>query len=74
MRMIQMQVEIARMLIVLVRGRAAKARREGRSDLGASVLELAIIAAVLVTLAILVTGIVRGVVSSRTDEIQDGGN
>lgn len=72
MRMIQMQVEIARMMIELARGRAAKAKREGRNELGASVLELAIIAAVLVTLAILVTGIVRSVVESRTGQIQDG--
>ena len=66
-----MQVEITKMLIVQVRGRAAKARRGGRSDLGASAIEWAIISALVVGLAILVFGFVQSAIESKESDIKD---
>ena len=74
MRLVKMQVEIAKMMIVQVRGSAARARREGRSELGASAIEWAIISAIVVGLAIAIGIAVKGVVSSNTDKINDGNN
>lgn len=72
MRLVRMQVEVARMLIVQTRGRAAKARREGRSDLGASAIEWAIISAIVVGLALAVMAVVTRVVNSNSDKIEEG--
>lgn len=62
----------ARAMIALVRGRAEQARREGRSELGASAVEWAIISAIVVALALVVARVIEGVVDDRADEIQDG--
>ena len=68
------QLLYAQMLIVLVRGRAERARREGRSEVGASAIEWAIISAIVVTLALGIYTVINNVVESRTNEIQDGVN
>lgn len=62
-----------RMLVDQLRGRAAKARRHGRDDLGASAVEWAIISAIVVTLALVIAAVVRGVVDSRSEQIKEGG-
>ncbi|MDN5854835.1 MAG: hypothetical protein L0K86_18680 [Actinomycetia bacterium] len=72
MNLVKMQTQIARLLIVQVRARAAKARREGRSDVGASAIEWAIIAAICVGLALVIADVVRRVVESRESKIEDG--
>lgn len=59
----------AHMLISLVRGRAAQARREGRSEIGASAVEWAIISAVVVVLALLVAKAITDVVNKRVGDI-----
>lgn len=66
------EMQYARMLITLVRGRAQEARRSGRSELGASAIEWAIISAIVVTLAAIVAAKIKDVVDSRTDQIDDG--
>lgn len=68
------EVQYARMLIILVRGRAAKARREGRSEIGASAIEWAIISAVVVVLALIVAKVITNVVNTNSNKIQDGSN
>ena len=73
MNFVKMQVQIARLLIVQVRARAAKARREGRSDLGASAIEWAIISAIVVGLALLIAVWVRDAIKSRESDIKDEG-
>jgi len=70
-KLVKMQVEITKLLIVQVRGRAAKARREGRSDIGASAIEWAIISALVVGLAIVVYNMVRGAIDDKGDKIDD---
>ena len=67
------ELQYARLFIMYVRTRAAEARRAGRSELGASALEWAIISAVVVTLAIIIAAVITDVVNSRKDEIQEGG-
>ena len=67
------ELQYARLFIMYVRARAAEARRAGRSELGASALEWAIISAVVVTLAIIIASVITDVVNSRKDEIQEGG-
>ncbi|UYM04949.1 hypothetical protein [Solicola gregarius] len=74
MRLVRLQMDIARMMIVQARGWAARARREGRSDLGASAIEWAIISAIVVGLALGVMYAVRSVVQDNTDKIEDGSN
>lgn len=59
----------AQSVIILVRGRAARARREGHSELGASAIEWAIISAVVVVLALLVAGAIKKVVTSNVQKI-----
>lgn len=68
------EVQYARMLIVLVRGRAQQARREGRNEIGASAIEWAIISAVVVVLALAIAGVIQNVVNDNTNKIQDGSN
>lgn len=63
-------VSYARFLIMQVRAHAARARREGRSDLGASALEWAIISAIIAGLAILVATQIAKVVEDRTGDIE----
>ena len=74
MKLARLQIDIARMLIVQVRGRAARARREGRNELGASAIEWAIISAIVVGLAIGLMYVIRGVVEDNEKKIQDGSN
>ena len=69
MSLVKMQVEITRLLIVQVRGRAAKARREGRSEVGASAIEWAIISALVVGLAIVVFGFVKDAIEKKEGDI-----
>lgn len=64
----------ARAIITLVRGWAAQARREGRSELGASAIEWAIISAVVVVLALLVAKVIKGVVEENAGKIEEGSN
>ena len=71
MRLVKMQVQVTRLLIVQVRGRAAQARREGRSDVGASAIEWAIISALVVGLAIVVYGFVSDAIDDKESEIKD---
>lgn len=65
-------ISYGRLLIVMVRARAAQARREGRSDLGASALEWAIISAIVAGLALAVALKIKDVVDGRTKEISGG--
>ena len=71
MGLVKMQVEITKLLIVQVRARAAKARRAGRSDLGASAIEWAIISALVVGLAIIVYQFVLSAIQEKGDEIKE---
>lgn len=63
------ELQYARVLIASVRSRAALARRQGRSEIGASALEWAIISAIIAALAVLVAGKIKGVVEDKTSEI-----
>jgi uncharacterized membrane protein len=64
----------ARAFIAVVRGWAARARREGRNELGASAIEWAIISAVVVVLALLIANVIRGVVEDNANKIKSGSN
>lgn len=64
------ELRYALLLIALVRVRADEARRNGRSELGASALEWAIISAIVVGLAVVVAAVIRNVVTDKTSEIQ----
>jgi predicted Kef-type K+ transport protein len=66
------QVLAAQVLITKVRARAAAARREGRSEIGASAIEWAIISAIVVALALLIAAAIRGVVDSNINKIDEG--
>lgn len=66
------EVFYARAIIALVRGRAARARREGFNERGASAIEWAIISAVVVVLALLVARVIQGVVEDNANKIQQG--
>lgn len=61
-------------VIAVVRGRAAQARREGRSEIGTSAIEWAIISAVVVLLALLVGRVIQGVVEDNASKIEQGSN
>ncbi len=67
------ELRYALLLIPYVQARAAEAKRNGRNELGASALEWAIISAIVVGLAIAISIAISRVVSSRTDEINEGG-
>lgn len=64
----------AQSIIILVRGRAARARREGRNELGASAIEWAIISAVVVLLALVIARVIQGVVEDNATKIEQGSN
>jgi hypothetical protein len=64
------ELRFALLLITYVRARAAEARRAGRSELGASALEWAIISAIVVGLAIIITEVIRRVVTDKAGEIE----
>jgi Flp pilus assembly pilin Flp len=66
------ELQCVRALIVIVRGRAARARREGRNELGASALEWAIISAIIAGLAIFVANTIFDKVSGKAEEIDVG--
>ena len=64
----------ANSLVIFVRGRAAQARREGRSELGASAVEWAIISAVVVVLALVIARVIQSVVEDNAGKIKQGSN
>jgi ABC-type multidrug transport system permease subunit len=64
------ELRYALLLITYVRARAAEARRTGRSELGASALEWAIISAIVVGLAVIITAVIRNVVQDKANEIE----
>lgn len=64
------ELRYALLLITYVRARAAEARRAGRSELGASALEWAIISAIVVGLAVIITAVIRNVVQDKANEIE----
>ena len=69
------ELQFVRALVgyALARAGSQRARaKEGRTELGASALEWAIISAILVTAALLIGGIVKAVIDRRTGEIQKG--
>lgn len=61
-------------VITVVRGRAARARREGHNELGTSAIEWAIISAVVVLLALVVARVIQGVVEDNAKKIEQGSN
>jgi len=63
------ELQFVRALIVIVRARAARARSEGRNELGASALEWAIISAIIAALAVAVAAKIKSVVDDKTAEI-----
>lgn len=69
------EVQFVRAMVGYALARAynqrARARR-GRSELGASALEWAIISAILVAAALAIGLVVRSVIDKRTGEIQKG--
>ncbi|CAN5286880.1 hypothetical protein BH24ACT12_BH24ACT12_05330 [soil metagenome] len=65
-------IQLTQILLGYVRGRAQRARREGRNELGASALEWAIISAIIVGIAIFVANEIRTRVEQSTAEL-DGG-
>ncbi len=64
------ELRYALLLITYVRARAAQARRARRSELGASALEWAIISAIVVGLAVIITAVIRNVVQDKANEIE----
>jgi len=66
------QLESARLLITLVRARAAAARREGRSEIGASALEWAIISAIISGIAVILATTIGDRVTGWADQIAGG--
>jgi hypothetical protein len=64
------ELRYALLLISYVRTRAAEARRAGRSELGASALEWAIISAIVVGLAVIITAVIQNVVDEKANEIE----
>lgn len=66
------ELHYVRAVIASVRCRAAEARRQGRSEIGASALEWAIISAIIAALAVLVATKIKGVVEDKTGEISGG--
>lgn len=56
------------------RARARQARADGRNQIGASAIEWAIISALVVGLAIVIYGVIKGVVDDNTSKIQEGSN
>ncbi len=72
--MLPAEVFYARAIITIVRGRAARARREGRNEIGASAIEWAIISAIVVTLALVVARVITSVVNDNAAKIQQGAN
>ncbi|MEX0428593.1 hypothetical protein AB3X52_13260 [Nocardioides sp. DS6] len=64
----------ARTIIVWARGHAERMRREGRSELGASAIEWAIISAVVVVLALIIAKVITSVVNDNANKIKDGSN
>lgn len=67
------QVLAAQVMITKVRARAAQLRREGRSEVGASAIEWAIISAIVVAAALLIGVAINNVVDSNIDKINEGG-
>jgi diacylglycerol kinase len=67
----QAAVDYLRTFLNLRVSRLAEARQH--KDLGASAIELAIITAVLVGLAVLVVGIISTVVNNKAQQIQSNG-
>lgn len=69
------EVQFVRAMVgyALARAHNQRARaRSGRSELGASALEWAIISAILVAAALAIGLVVRSVIDKRTGEIQKG--
>lgn len=67
-------LSLARLVIHCARARARQARADGRSQLGASTVEWAIISAVVVGVAIIIAGVIRGVVEDNSADIEQGSN
>lgn len=65
---------LARSIVILTRGWAAKARREGRNEWGASAIEWAIISAVVVILALGIAKAIQTVVTNNENKINQGTN
>ena len=66
------ELQFVRVLVgyALARADSQRARaKKGRTELGASALEWAIISAILVTAALLIGGIVKAVIDRRTADI-----
>ncbi|MGI8612608.1 MAG: hypothetical protein ACR2KL_01460 [Nocardioidaceae bacterium] len=66
------QIDYVRMLIICTRARAQAARRDGRSELGASALEWAIISALVAGLAVAIGIKITQVVTDKTNQINGG--
>lgn len=66
------ELQYARALVTAVRARAAVARRNGRSEIGASALEWAIISAIIAGLAIFVAQTIYDKVAGKATEIDVG--
>lgn len=64
----------ARACILWAHGLADRMRREGRSELGASAIEWAIISAVVVGLALIIAKVITSVVNDNANKIKDGSN
>lgn len=69
------ELQLARVLWSIARGRIAEQRRGTGKDLGASALEWAIISAIVVGVALLIANAIRGVVSNQKNQLcgQAGG-
>jgi len=67
-------IRLAVTMIFYVRGQARQARADGRSQIGASAIEWAIISALVVGLAIIIYGVISEVVNDNKDKIKEGSN
>jgi len=67
-------IRLAVTMILYVRGQARQARADGRSQIGASAIEWAIISALVVGLAIIIYGVISRVVEDNTGKIEEGSN
>lgn len=67
-------LRLARTLVLHTRARARDARAAGRSQVGASAIEWAIISAIVVGIAIVLGGVIRGVVTDNQSVIEQGSN
>ncbi len=67
-------LRLAETMIFYTRARAREARAQGRSQIGASAVEWAVISAVVVTLAAVIWKVIENVVTEKSQVIEQESN